>query len=206
MSVKVHDGKLALYAAKDGDARSASLTIPKTDDQFSPTSYKFKEKSEGTAYTGCEINYLDPDTQEVHSYAFDATGQRVASASAEMQRGAERAESKPGTALPGAAMPAIASVPQDAGPSGMRKVWGVNQRVESEADARAVAQNILRQKNAGECTGSVDIMGHPGLVAGMTVALTGFGRFSGTYFVEKAEHKIGSGYTTSAEIRRILEY
>lgn len=49
-------------------------------------------------------------------------------------------------------------------------------------------------------------MGHPGLVAGVTLSLTGFGRFSGSYFVNKAEHKIGSGYSTSAEVRRVLAY
>ena len=171
VKVKVHDGKLALYAAKTADAQTAALTIPKTGGQFSPTSYRFKEKSANTAYTGCEVNYLDPTTQQVHSYVFDAKGQRVATAAADSQ-----------------------------------KVWAVNQRVESEAAARALAQNTLRKKNEGECTGSLEIMGHPGLVAGMTVALTGFGRFSGTYFVEKTEHKIGSGYTTSADIRKTLGY
>lgn len=171
VNVKVHDGKLALYAAKNGDAKAPSLTIPKTGGQFSPRSYRFKEKSAGTAYTGCEVNYLDPATQKVHSYTFDASGKRVEAPSATAQ-----------------------------------KVWAVNQRVESEADARALAQNSLRKKNEGECTGSLEIMGHPGLVAGMTVNLAGFGRFSGSWFVEKAEHKIGSGYTTSAEIRKTLEY
>lgn len=171
VNLKVHDGKLALYAAKDGDARPASLTLPKRGSQFSPKSYRFKEKSEGTAYTGCEVNYLDPDTQQVHSFAYDAKGQRVETAASDAQ-----------------------------------KVWALNQRVESEADARKLAQNALRGKNQGECTGSIEIMGHPGLVAGITLNLTGFGRFSGTYFVEKAEHKIGSGYTTSAEIRRTLGY
>ena len=78
--------------------------------------------------------------------------------------------------------------------------------MESEADARKLAQNALRNKNGGECTGSIEIMGHPGLVAGITLSLTGFGKFSGSYFVNKAEHRVGSGYTTSAELRRTLAY
>lgn len=171
VNVKVHDEKLILYAAQQADSRAAGLTISKAGSQFSPKSYRFSEKSAGTAYTGCEVSYLDPNTQQVHSYAFDAQGQRTEKAGDNVQ-----------------------------------KVWAVNQRVESEADARKLAQNTLRSKNQGECTGSVEIMGHPGLVAGTTIALTGFGRFSGTYFVEKAEHKIGSGYTTSADIRRTLAY
>lgn len=171
VNVKVHDGKLALYVAKDADARPTSLTISKKGGQFSPKSFRFKEKSEGTAYTGCEVNYRDPDTQQVYTYAYDAKGQRVEKAASDAQ-----------------------------------KVWAVNQRVESEADARKLAQNALRGKNEGECKGSLEIMGHPGIVTGTTLNLTGFGRFSGTYFVEKAEHKIGSGYTTSTEIRRTLGY
>lgn len=171
VNVKVHDGKLAVYAAKNGDSRASSLAIAKTGDQFSPTSYSFKEKSQGTAFTGCEVKYLDPDTRQVFSYAYNAEGKRV----------------------------------EAAAPTA-KKVWAINQRVESEADARALAQNALRGKNQGECTGSIEIMGHPGLVAGITLSLTGFGHFSGAYFVEKAEHKIGSGYTTSAEIRRTLAY
>lgn len=171
MNLKVHDGKLALYGAREADSRPGVLTIPKTGGQFSPKSYSFREKSQGTAFTGCEVSYRDPNTQRVHSYAFDARGNRVEKAA-----------------------------------SDARKVWAVNQRVESEADARELAQNALHNKNGGECTGSLEIMGHPGLVAGITVALIGFGAFSGSYFVEKAEHKIGGGYTTSAELRRTLAY
>lgn len=171
VNLKVHDGKLALYGAKEADSRKGTLTIPKTGSQFSPKSYSFKEKSQGTAFTGCEVNYLDPATQQVHTWAYDAKGQRVEKAATDSQ-----------------------------------KVWAVNQRVESEADARKLAQNTLRSKNGGECTGSIEIMGHPGLVAGITLSLTGFGKFSGSYFVNKAEHKVGSGYTTSAELRRTLAY
>lgn len=171
VNLKVHDGKLALYGAKEADSRKGTLTIPKTGSQFSPKSYSFKEKSQGTAFTGCEVNYLDPATQQVHTWAYDAKGQRVEKAATDAQ-----------------------------------KVWAVNQRVESEADARKLAQNTLRNKNGGECTGSIEIMGHPGLVAGITLSLTGFGKFSGSYFVNKAEHKVGSGYTTSAELRRTLAY
>lgn len=171
VNVKVHDGKLALYEARRGDGRSASLTIPKTGGQFSPKSYSFKETSTDTAYTGCTVAYNDPDTGQTHSYHFDAKGQRTE------------------TAVEGA-----------------RKEWKLNGRVESEAEARTLAQNAVRRKNEGECTGNLEIMGHPGLVAGITLNLTGFGRFSGVYFVETAEHKVGDGYTTSAELRKTLGY
>lgn len=49
-------------------------------------------------------------------------------------------------------------------------------------------------------------MGCPGIVAGITLQLEGWGKYDGTYFVESAEHKLARAYTTSAELRRTLEY
>jgi len=86
------------------------------------------------------------------------------------------------------------------------KVLVLDKRVESDADALKLAQNSLRGENKGEVKGAFTIMGNPGLVAGITVTMDGFGRFSGKYFVEKTTHRVGGKYTTSAEIRRVLEY
>lgn len=205
VNLKVHDGKLALYGAREADGRKGALTIPKTGSRFSPKSYSFKEKSQGTAFTGCEVNYRDPNTQQVYTWLYDAHGNLVKDAG--RQDGGGRAAGA--QRLPRQSQ-ATVSAAQDVRPNDIRataqKVWAVNQRVESEADARALAQNALRGKNGGECTGNIEIMGHPGLVAGVTLALTGFGTFSGSYFVNKAEHKIGNGYSTSAELRRTLAY
>ena len=43
-------------------------------------------------------------------------------------------------------------------------------------------------------------------MAGLTVEMSGFGMFSGKYFVTKTTHSVGSGYTTKAEIRMTLGY
>jgi phage protein D len=86
------------------------------------------------------------------------------------------------------------------------KVLDLDRRVESEADAMVAAQNKLRGANKSECEGSFTVMGHPGLVAGITVAMTGFGKFDGKYFVKKATHRVGNKYTTKAEIRSVLGY
>lgn len=84
----------------------------------------------------------------------------------------------------------------------------INQRCESLAEAEAVAQNNLRQKNKQEKEGSLDLAGDPRLVAGSTVIVTGFGAYDGTYFIEQATHSVsrGSGYTTKITIRQTLEY
>ena len=72
------------------------------------------------------------------------------------------------------------------------------------AEIRCAAE--LRKHNENADTANITVMGCPGLVAGITVTMSGFGKYDGPYFVEKAEHKVGSGYTTSADLRRTLGY
>jgi phage protein D len=92
------------------------------------------------------------------------------------------------------------------GEGGEGKTLTLDSRVESAAEAMVLAQSSLREANQNELTGSFTIMGYPGLVSGLTVTLEDFGVFSGKYFVSKATHKAGEKYTTSAEIRQVLDY
>jgi len=95
--------------------------------------------------------------------------------------------------------------PEDAPDSG--QTLKINKRVESRAKAMELAKTELRKRNSSEVTGSLQRMGDPRLFAGNTVSLSGFGAFSGTYFVEQASHSFGrDGYTTSADIRKTLDY
>lgn len=89
---------------------------------------------------------------------------------------------------------------------GEGKILTLDNRVESEADAQVLARSRLREANRKELTGSFTIMGYPGLVSGLTIILEDFGLFSGKYFVEKTTHQAGGKYTTSAEIRQVLNY
>lgn len=96
--------------------------------------------------------------------------------------------------------------PDDATAAPDGKTLDLDLRAESPADARALARGKLRQANKNELTGSFSVMGHPGLVAGITVEMVDFGLFSGRYFVTKTTHSLGAKYTTRAEIRRVLGY
>ncbi|MDR0476563.1 MAG: hypothetical protein LBH14_01295 [Desulfobulbaceae bacterium] len=170
VSVKVREEHLILYSAQDADARAAALTFQRSGAGYNTVSeYSFQEKSEGTGFTACEVQYSDPASGQTHTYTYNPSGKPL---------------DEENTVKP----------------------LVMDRRVESEADAMKLAQNSLRAQNQSECTGSFTIMGHPGLVAGMTVSMSGFGRFDGAYFVTKADHKIGDKYTTSAEIRRVLGY
>lgn len=164
VNLKVHDGKMVLVSAKDLDAKEPGLVIKKKGEQFSPTSYSFKEASQGT-FAKAEVDYHDPAANETYTATIR---------------------------------------PQGPPPSGQS--LKINTRVESSGAAISTGEAALREKNEDADTANIEIMGHPGLVAGITITLSGWGHYDGKYFVEKAEHKLGSGYTTSAELRRTLDY
>lgn len=164
VNLKVHDGKMVLFDAKEWDAKKPGLVIAKKGDQFSPTSYSFKEES-GDTYAKAEVSYHDPAKNET----FTAT-----------------------------------VAPEGPPPSG--QTLKLNSRVESAAEAIAGGASALRGKNKKAENATIELMGHPGLVAGITLSLQGWGGYDGTYFVEKAEHKVGDGYKTSAELRKTLGY
>ena len=86
------------------------------------------------------------------------------------------------------------------------KTMQLNQRVESAAEAARLGKGALRSANKQENEATLELMGNPALVAGRTVNLTGFGQFSGAWFIEKAEHKVSGngGYSTSLTIRKTL--
>lgn len=85
------------------------------------------------------------------------------------------------------------------------KIYKVNKRVKSGAEARRLAQKTLRKINKKETTGDISVVGNIELLGGACIDLEGFGYFDGKYFIEKATHSIGKGYTTSLEIRKVLE-
>jgi phage protein D len=78
----------------------------------------------------------------------------------------------------------------------------VIQRVGSQGEAEDLARSKLHEANKHEVTGSFTLAGDIGLVAGVNVAISGYGKFDGTYFVESAKHSYGEGgYTTQIEVR-----
>ena len=76
--------------------------------------------------------------------------------------------------------------------------------VYNEAQAKAMARDILKNQLKNIVKGNGATVGLPDLRAGRKVFLDGFGdRFSGTYFVTDTTHTIGdSGYQTTFNARR----
>ena len=79
----------------------------------------------------------------------------------------------------------------------------INQKADTLADAEKIAEKKLHEANKKEVTGSVTLVGDMRYLGGSNVEVTGWGKFDGTYFIEKAAHSVnkGSGYVTSLELR-----
>lgn len=78
----------------------------------------------------------------------------------------------------------------------------LDERVETEAQARAMAQSKLEKANLGKQTVSIKLVGDPYLVAGSVIALApDFGRWAGRYIIKSSRHHIArtAGYTTHLE-------
>ena len=84
------------------------------------------------------------------------------------------------------------------------KTLQVNEQVKSAAEAERLARRKLREKNKEETTGSFEVLGNFNLLSSLTVKVKGFGSFDGNYLITSAKHNLGSGYTTSIDIRRCL--
>ena len=75
------------------------------------------------------------------------------------------------------------------------------ERTESPANARALAGSRLHFKNRKRRSGSISLVGDVRALAGVTVEMTDFGKYSGTYLIDRSTHRMErGGYTTDAEL------
>jgi phage protein D len=83
----------------------------------------------------------------------------------------------------------------------------VDAPVTSSEEARDLARSLLRERAYEFITGSARVIGLSDLRPGDNVELQRVGqRFSGTYYVTKVEHTLGSGgYLTSFDVRRVFD-
>ncbi|OUE50269.1 phage late control D family protein [Citrobacter amalonaticus] len=72
-------------------------------------------------------------------------------------------------------------------------------------EAKRKARAALRHKNRYQSTGALSLVGDTRMVAGVTISISGVGKFSGKYLVSKATHSISqSGYVVNIELRKVL--
>lgn len=73
-------------------------------------------------------------------------------------------------------------------------------KADNEADAEKKITAAVNNANHGTSKLSMTIMGDPSLVAALCVMVEGLGKLSGKYFIDKATHNLGGGYTTDLEM------
>ena len=82
----------------------------------------------------------------------------------------------------------------------------ITAKVASAEEARQLAEKNLRLRNKFCRQASFTLPGDTTLVAGVTVALKGWGGYDGKYIIKQAVHRLdGSGYTTQISLRMVLE-
>lgn len=75
------------------------------------------------------------------------------------------------------------------------------QRLENSAHARARIKSALHYANRKGFTGSVSMVGTTRLIAGNTVELVGFGKYSGKRLIDSSSHSLDrSGYSSTGEL------
>lgn len=80
-------------------------------------------------------------------------------------------------------------------------VLRIDDRVESQAQAKKLAASRLQKANMQAWGGSFELYGDPSCQAGQTLQLSGFGRWDRKFIIMHARHRLaGSGYTTNIEL------
>lgn len=85
------------------------------------------------------------------------------------------------------------------------KIYQLNQKVNSGEEAKRLAQKTLRKLNKKEYIGTLTIVGNLSLVGSSCVECECFGKFDGKYYIQSATHDVGNGFTTTIEVRKVLE-
>lgn len=80
-------------------------------------------------------------------------------------------------------------------------------KAESLADAELKIKAAIANANHSATTMSCTVMGRTDLVSAVCINMEGFGKLSGKYFIDSAEHKVlaSSGYETSLEMSKVEE-
>lgn len=78
------------------------------------------------------------------------------------------------------------------------------QEVASSKDATDRARDMIAQRNKGGLSFEIEMMGDTRLRAGVSIEVSGFGRFDSNYYISEANHQIthSAGYTTRITLNK----
>ena len=73
-------------------------------------------------------------------------------------------------------------------------------KADSQADAQRKIQAAVNRANHGATTMTVMMMGNARWVASQCITITGVGKLSGKYYIDKITHSVGQGYEMTLEL------
>lgn len=185
-SIKVTDSQLVVFDQASYEKKRPVKTI--TLGESNVLSWSF-ESSQSETYKTCKVSYRDPKKKKKNKAGkFDFV---------------LKEEYKPNrTTTENSAVSTY--VYEDPTVSEDGQEYTLKARASSIDEAKRLARAKLRELNRRSVTGSLSLIGDVGLVAGLVIAVKGFGSFDGNFIIEQAGHRIeGSGYTTELSLRRV---
>lgn len=184
LALKVNDGQIIIFDEAKYEAQEAGITIVKPGTAYPPPNQE--EAENGTESEEDTMIYLP----SILSYSLTSKLRDIYAACHVKYQSSDTKE----------VIEATFSAPGKTGPT-----LQVREQVGSVAEAERLAKKKLREQNKEEVTGSFSLPGCLRLVAGITVNLLGFGVYDGKYIITEASHDIGTGYTSSINVRRCLD-
>ena len=182
LSVKVTGEQLVVFDQESYESKEAALTVTETGGTVLSWSFSTEK---GQAYKKCTVSWRDPAQKKDGSAAsYEEAGTDPVS--------------------DGTNNPAVMTYTYEDPDIEEGQEYKMRRRCESRAEAEKAAKAKLRELNSRQVTGSLTVTGNPGVVAGIVIAVAGFGAWDGNFIVEKASHSVGSGgYTTAMDLRRV---
>ncbi len=195
LACKATNKNIVIFDQMTYEKMASVRTITNGDGTYSK--YKVSTSNANTQYTSCRVRYVNPQGVLIEGIA--KTSDYDADAKAKEAEAAAKAASKK-TSTTSAEQQAKEAKENAAQ---QLEIW---QAVGSIAEAKALAEKMLRMHNKFAKTCSFTVPGDPSLVAGANVDIKGFGPFDGKYVINQAKHSIGtSGYQTTISLRNTLE-
>lgn len=188
--LKIENNKLIIFDEEDLELQDVTVTIKRSDTK----SWDLKTEAHDL-YKEVKVHYFNPHEKKKNTATISHKRIKRGSSNKKKPTNHPKPKDKYSTW----------SYLDQANLKGGGKTLELRRRFRSLAEAQRYAIAKLRQKNKGETTGEIQLMGNPNLPAGVVIALDGFGWYDGAYLVEKSSHKIlSSGYGTDITIRRVL--
>lgn len=206
LSIKVTDDRIVIFDQESYESKTPVKTL--TLGVSNILSWDF-ESTQSETYKSCTVSYRDPKKKKEGSAGgrlFDKYGNKNDSGSSDAESGDKQLYDKFGNKVEAKKTnPAVMTWTEedpDADENGQE--YALKKRATSLAEAKRLAKAKLRQLNLRRVTGSMTVVGDVSLVAGVVIAVKGFGSFDGNFIIEQATHSVSSsGYTTALRLRRV---